>query len=202
MAVGRHSTGARPLKPKRLRLGAVTLKTIPCLPALQVEPSHLFAQVIATHGHHATVHDVTTSPPPADLAAADAIILGSPVYRNRHLCAIHAVARRRHDWPPAITFDAHLGHMPDQVVVYGRTELLGDNAFSGIAMRWKPLRQMIVAPPILIAVCCRTTIWPRPLRKGNSAPERVVFQATSSVSGHHWPLLAAAPHGEPGNTDP
>jgi DNA replication protein DnaC len=30
MAVGRHSTGARPLKPKRLRLGAVTSPTRGC----------------------------------------------------------------------------------------------------------------------------------------------------------------------------
>jgi menaquinone-dependent protoporphyrinogen oxidase len=52
------------------------------------------AQVVTAYGHHATVHDVATSPPPADLAAADAIILGSPVYRNRHLRAIHTVARR------------------------------------------------------------------------------------------------------------
>lgn len=52
------------------------------------------AQVIAAHGHHATVHDVATSPLPVDLAAADAIILGAPVYQNRHLRAIHAVARR------------------------------------------------------------------------------------------------------------
>lgn len=52
------------------------------------------AQAIAAHGHRASVREVTMRPPLADLAAADVIILGSPVYRNRHLGAIHAVARR------------------------------------------------------------------------------------------------------------
>lgn len=52
------------------------------------------AQAVKAHGHQVTVHEVTTSPPPAELANADAIILGSPVYRNRHLRAIRVVARQ------------------------------------------------------------------------------------------------------------
>ncbi|NTU80491.1 MAG: hypothetical protein HGA45_14110 [Chloroflexales bacterium] len=52
------------------------------------------AQAIAAYGHHLTVRDVATNLPLAELAAADAIVLGSPVYRNRHLPAVHAVTRR------------------------------------------------------------------------------------------------------------
>ena len=52
------------------------------------------AQALAAHGHQVTVRDVMTSPSPAELAAADAMILGSPVYQNRHLRAIHVFARR------------------------------------------------------------------------------------------------------------
>lgn len=52
------------------------------------------ARTLEAHGHRVTMVDVSAHPPGADLAAYDAIILGSPVYQNRHLRAIHAVARR------------------------------------------------------------------------------------------------------------
>ena len=53
------------------------------------------AQALAAHGHQVTVRDVTTNVSAVELVAADAIILGSPVYQNRHLRAIHVFARRQ-----------------------------------------------------------------------------------------------------------
>ncbi|MEI6777070.1 MAG: flavodoxin domain-containing protein [Chloroflexales bacterium] len=45
-------------------------------------------------GHRVTLCAVTAHPPVAAMAAFDAIILGSPVYQNRHWRTIQAFARR------------------------------------------------------------------------------------------------------------
>jgi menaquinone-dependent protoporphyrinogen oxidase len=52
------------------------------------------AATLEAHGHQVVLRDVADSPPAAELAAFDAIILGSPVYQNRHGRALRAFARQ------------------------------------------------------------------------------------------------------------
>jgi menaquinone-dependent protoporphyrinogen oxidase len=52
------------------------------------------ARTLESHGHRVTCSAVAAHPPGADLTGYEAIILGAPVYQNRHLPGIHAFARR------------------------------------------------------------------------------------------------------------
>ncbi len=59
-----------------------------------VKVAKSIAHTIETCGHQVTLCAVTAHPPVAEMAAFDAIILGSPVYQNRHQRTIQAFARR------------------------------------------------------------------------------------------------------------
>lgn len=52
------------------------------------------ARGIEAHGRQVTLRPIADSPPAPELAGFDAVIVGAPVYQNRHPRAIRAFARR------------------------------------------------------------------------------------------------------------